>query len=1519
PTMARVVEELEKALILQGGVVSPVHIPSSINVTTAPNETIVEDGPKEDDNGVTVDSNVPENEPEDAKDPTIDKGAEVVGEDKLDNVAREYNSDAIHILGTPSETTTEEQSSLVPVSDSVEGESVHDTKDAQKESSNNEPSTTDDINSIKESTMLVENKDDNQTKTDIELLDNEDHSSVILESGSRNFEALPNESHADEALGDELQHLRIPFDKIKFGNEIDVRGYGSLFEGEYDNQKVALKRLNITNLANIKPKLLAEILTVARFRKHPSVVALIGFCDEKSNEIILVYEYVSSGNLADKMNKHLTTIQRLEICLDAARGLDYLHTSVDDSTPGIVHGHIKLSKILLNSDSNSSRFKAKVSGFGLSKLLPGDVQIAPRSTDPVTKVSDVYTFGVLLLEVLCGVPELIDTDDYQERHVTEVVPKRVEQNNLRKIVHFDIRDEIKTEALETYGKIACRCVMKSPEERPTMTEVVVELEKALRLQGGEVSDVYILGSSNGNGIIERTADDHDQEGDGTGETISSYIAEDDSKVTEETVDITARGIAAPNQKQTLVLQEDLSCTAPISDIIDAESIPETTHIKDAQEESSNDVLMSTNDRETTKEVVDELVSSDKSITNGEHKDGNESTKLATSSEASNGHTGVSDHVNQEAQNSGFLKSGSRNFDYLHQENHAEVIELEDLRIPFDEIKFGKKIDMRGYGTLFEGEYNNQQVALKRLNITNLNNIKPKLLDEILTVARFRKHPNVVALIGFCDEKSNEIILVYEYVRSGNLADKMSKHLNTIQRLEICLDAARGLEYLHTGVDESTPGIVHGHIKLSKILLNSELNSSRFKAKVSGFGFSRLLPGDVQIAPRSMDPAYEVTGELMKESDVYTFGVLLLEVLCGVPELVDTDDYQERHVTELVPKRLEQDMLRKIVHFDIRNEIKTEALETYAKIACRSVIKNPEERPTMTEVVIELEKALRLQGGEVSSIHILGGRIGNGLTKETVIEVDQPEDDKPEEESKVVEETIVDDKPEEESKVVDETIATDETEESKVIEQIAEDIEDAKKENDESAEEITVDTKPKEEPIIIVENEIDNDSIDVPTPEESKNDADSSSSKLLHSFHRPVLDSEDGQEVAEITDNDDAKQEKDNQDDTESKEEITESKISPMEITTDQQVQNDGNHSVFLKGGAEPELSVNTRGDFNDFSTDENLIPVEKPEFSEIKRSNSACSESSNGDGTTPTDYLLPKSPTNDTIKETVVAVPGCVSSVTELFFTEGNFGINWYHALPGSEVDALVKRIKGQKWMKESCTLTLRVVGSDKFITVNTNARTVGFPYSSCVVLHQPLFSVFTLRSHDWEVLSHHATPVPTSQPLHRNNHHAATFLHNGNLITILSFQTDNELIFQTHLPDEILRKISESHQLPAPFTDFAPVEMLYGSIMDGRIVQVSRYLLLEVTSSSLLILTLEPQETGHFKFLELQDARDRILSRLDATESLQGAILNDQDFVRRFNTYRRQHPPPPQTWNYIHVQRNGDEGPGITVWVSLE
>ncbi|MFS7902120.1 putative protein kinase RLK-Pelle-SD-2b family [Helianthus anomalus] len=143
--------------------------------------------------------------------------------------------------------------------------------------------------------------------------------------------------------GDGLDHLRIPYDKIKF---------------------VALKQFKFNNLDKIKPQLLAEILSISRCGQHLNLVALLGFCDENHNQIILVYEYVASGNLGGTIMERLTSIERLEICLGAAHGLCHLHTGVDAATSGIVHGNIKFSNILLNSNANSSKFEAKVSSFG---------------------------------------------------------------------------------------------------------------------------------------------------------------------------------------------------------------------------------------------------------------------------------------------------------------------------------------------------------------------------------------------------------------------------------------------------------------------------------------------------------------------------------------------------------------------------------------------------------------------------------------------------------------------------------------------------------------------------------------------------------------------------------------------------------------------------------------------------------------------------------------------------------------------------------------------------------------------------------------------------------------------------------------------------------------------------------------------------------------------------------------------------------------------------------------------------
>ncbi|KAI3503295.1 hypothetical protein L1887_31735 [Cichorium endivia] len=200
-------------------------------------------------------------------------------------------------------------------------QNITETEDTQKKdscntviTSTNDPETIEDLNSKEEPNITSENEDDNQSKSQIEDVQKESSNSntddpetteeIIDDSNSKeeSESKIPESGKTlPKEIEDGLEYLRIPFQKLKFGNKIDIDGYGSMFEGEFDNQQVALKRLNITNLGNIKPKLLSEILNVARFQKHPNLVALIGFCDEKTNEIIIVYEYVSGGNLEDNL------------------------------------------------------------------------------------------------------------------------------------------------------------------------------------------------------------------------------------------------------------------------------------------------------------------------------------------------------------------------------------------------------------------------------------------------------------------------------------------------------------------------------------------------------------------------------------------------------------------------------------------------------------------------------------------------------------------------------------------------------------------------------------------------------------------------------------------------------------------------------------------------------------------------------------------------------------------------------------------------------------------------------------------------------------------------------------------------------------------------------------------------------------------------------------------------------------------------------------------------------------------
>ncbi|KAJ0735736.1 putative protein kinase RLK-Pelle-LRR-I-1 family [Helianthus annuus] len=119
---------------------------------------------------------------------------------------------------------------------------------------------------------------------------------------------------------------------------------------------------------------------------HPNIVSLLSFCDDQHNHMIIVYEYVSNGNLGDYLSRkekmaNVTWVQRIKLCIDIARGLDYLHSTTDYKQT-FIHRDMRSDNILLGDN-----FKAKISNFGLSKFHPGGDK---RSTTYETVIAGTY-------------------------------------------------------------------------------------------------------------------------------------------------------------------------------------------------------------------------------------------------------------------------------------------------------------------------------------------------------------------------------------------------------------------------------------------------------------------------------------------------------------------------------------------------------------------------------------------------------------------------------------------------------------------------------------------------------------------------------------------------------------------------------------------------------------------------------------------------------------------------------------------------------------------------------------------------------------------------------------------------------------------------------------------------------------------------------------------------------------------------------------------------------------------------
>ncbi|WVZ65680.1 hypothetical protein U9M48_015003 [Paspalum notatum var. saurae] len=318
-------------------------------------------------------------------------------------------------------------------------------------------------------------------------------------------------------------------------------------------------------------------------------------------------------------------------------------------------------------------------------------------------------------------------------------------------------------------------------------------------------------------------------------------------------------------------------------------------------------------------------------------------------------------------------ASSRSISSLYEERgHGQlrVFDYEELQGATGDFGRAQKLGEGGFGSVYkgfvrapDGKGDRVPVAVKKLNQRSLQGHKQWLAEvQFLGVL---EHPNLVKLLGYCavdSERGAQRLLVYEFMPNKSLEDHLFRRANPPlswnRRLQVILGAAEGLAYLHEGVEIQ---VIYRDFKTSNVLLDKD-----FRAKLSDFGLAREGPtgANTHVSTAVVGthgyaaPEYMDTGHLTAKSDVWSFGVVLYEILTGRRSLDRNRPAGEQKLLEWVVQfPPDSRNFRMIMDPRLRGEYSVKVAREIAKLADRCLLKNAKERPNMSEVVEVLRRAV----------------------------------------------------------------------------------------------------------------------------------------------------------------------------------------------------------------------------------------------------------------------------------------------------------------------------------------------------------------------------------------------------------------------------------------------------------------------------------------------------------------------------------------------------------------------------------